>query len=384
MRFECPPAIERCLRDAARAKLGDGALRPVALKRAVTDRSLAYTSERDRLAEVAKTTMDLAARALFFTIADIPKPMVALAELAHAGLLPEASPLRVLDVGAGVGAMTFGLAAFLAQHGDPERVIEATLIDNDGAALELAADALSRLPSEYPTVRTKLVERDATSNDFAAGQVDLVLAGTLLNELAPEAHVGVALQMLSALRADGAVIIIEPALRETSRALHQLRDSIIEQSAASIFAPCTRTIAPCPALADEDDWCHEDRPTVLPQAARSISQGTGLRQQGLKFSYLTMRSRSKALVVAPDGAEALRVVSRPQKLKGRRECFACGNRGRVKLRLLKRNRTTDNRAMEDARRGDVVTVFGADQVGDERLDVSKDMKVSLSRPAKNG
>jgi len=311
--------------------------------------------------------------------------MVALAELANAGLMPLSTPLRVLDVGAGVGAMTFGVAAFLAQRGESDRIIESTLLDNDSAALELAADALVRLPATYPTVKPRIIERDATAvRDLGADQVDLVLAGTLLNELETSARIGVVHRMLKALRPGGAVIIIEPALRETARALHDIRDLIIRQSAAAIFAPCTRTSAPCPALADEADWCHEDRPTVLPPRARSISQATGLRDQGLKFAYLTLRERQSPLVEVPDGAEALRVVSRPQKLKGRRECFACGNRGRVKLRLLKRNRTMDNRAVDDARRGDVLTVINASEPGDDRLDVTKGMRVSLSRPAQNG
>src|SRR5439155_17805257 len=88
---------------------------------------------------------------------------------------------------------------------------------------------------------------------------DLVVMGTLLNELPAEARLSLVQRALAAVSPDGAVIVIEPALRETSRALHELRDAVLAGGHGFVFAPCTRTCAPCPALADPDDWCHEDR-----------------------------------------------------------------------------------------------------------------------------
>ena len=86
-----------------------------ALVDAVVDRSRRYTSEREALAAPADRNSDLAARALFFTIADAAKPALPLLELARAGHQPRwqhtrgRGPDRVLDQlwrgpGHGVGA----------------------------------------------------------------------------------------------------------------------------------------------------------------------------------------------------------------------------------------------------------------------------------------
>ena len=91
--------------------VGDARARDAALARAIVDRSQRYTSERDRPRDAgAIATRDLAARAAFFTIADAMKIAIPLGELAGRGALPARRPLRVVDLGAGCGAMTLGLA----------------------------------------------------------------------------------------------------------------------------------------------------------------------------------------------------------------------------------------------------------------------------------
>ena len=98
-----PRELEDAVYDAARAALGDGPLATPALTRAIVDRSTRYTSEREHLAK--SSVGDLAARAVFFTIADAMKVRIPLAELANRGALPARRPLRVVDLGAGCGAM---------------------------------------------------------------------------------------------------------------------------------------------------------------------------------------------------------------------------------------------------------------------------------------
>ena len=188
-------------------------------------------------------------------------------------------------------------------------------------------------------------------------------AGTVLNELDPASALDLVRRALAAVTDDGAVILIEPALRETSRALHRLRDQILEEGAATVFAPCTRRIAPCPALADPRDWCHEDRPLPLPPRAAELASATGLRDSGMKFSYLVLRRRPDPLVPEAAGRVALRLVSDPRKLKGRRECVGCGEGGWVQLRLLSRHRSPATRSLERARRGDVLVVPGPAPAG---------------------
>src|SRR5579863_8968180 len=104
--WQVPDALEDAVLAAARAIVGDDALAHAALARAVVDRSRRYTSARDELASPRDTRAALAARAAFFSIADAMKIAVPDGELAGRDALPARSPVRVVDLGAGCGAMT--------------------------------------------------------------------------------------------------------------------------------------------------------------------------------------------------------------------------------------------------------------------------------------
>src|SRR5579863_545057 len=109
MIWRVPVELEDAVYAAARAVVGDAPLAAGPLHRAIADRSRRYTSERDRLARPDDPIADLAARAAFFTVADAIKIAIPLAELAGRGALPAREPLRVIDLGAGCGAMSLGL-----------------------------------------------------------------------------------------------------------------------------------------------------------------------------------------------------------------------------------------------------------------------------------
>lgn len=372
--WRCPGEIERALWAAARAGLPASALREEALERAVIARSRRYTSDRDPPETSAggaaggahddaifdaSPEEDLAARALFFTVADAAKIQVPLAELRLRGLLPPTRPLRIVDVGAGAGAMTLGAIAALEPHS-----LEIRAFDRDRRALELLRAASAELPGAWrERVDIGVATTDVRHLELDASSVDIAFAGSLLNELRADEALSLVRELLGSLCESGALIIIEPALRESSRALHELRDCVIGEGLANVFAPCVRRAAPCPALELERDWCHEDRPTSLPERAARMARRTGLRRHGLKFSYLVLRRGDEGLVDAPpDGERAVRVVSQPRKLKGRRECYGCGDDGRSLVRLLKRNRSPSNRSFDRARRGDVLLMTGDNEI----------------------
>jgi ribosomal protein RSM22 (predicted rRNA methylase) len=353
------------------------------LVQAITERTALYTSEREKLAATVGTDLpspDLAARALFFGVADAAKISIPLQELHGRGLLPGGSSWRVLDLGAGAGAMGLGVLSFAADF-YPGLGLKIDAVDLDDKALSLYSEALRNLSQSDADIGESEIQSTTTSAiGFAIeeGAYDLVIAGTLLNELSESAASTLALRAMKGVSKSGALILVEPALRETSRALHRVRDTLIA-SDATIFAPCTRTKSPCPALADESDWCHEDRPGVLPSRARQLAAITGLRDSGLKFSYLVARHGSERLVESEE--QAWRVVSQPQRGKGQRECFACSDSGRHRLRLLKRNRTGANRIFDRARRGDVLLASLGEDLEAERVELAKTQAVQLVRPA---
>ena len=380
--------IEDALWEATSRRVRPADLRPGVLSQAIVARSRRYTSERDQIhASVAAGARDadLAARALFFTVADAAKIMIPLAELERASLLPAGEEISVLDLGAGIGAMSLGMLDYMHRRGilSGRRVV-IRAVDTSARALDLMADAVKILARRWEI--SVSVERECGDAIAAvsaarpvappvAGQTghrfDLVLFGGLLNELAAPERQSLVRGALAAARPHGSVVAVEPALRQTARDLHQLRDWVLEHGLAGIFAPCVRQTSPCPVLADERDWCHEDRVAVLPRQATRLAAATGLREHGLKFAYLVLRSEarpsSESLGSGVTGSLAgnlgnnqeqavFRIISRLHKTKGKVECFACGEAGRVLLRRLRRHRSPDNRPFERLSRGDIAAV----------------------------
>src|SRR5690606_37003605 len=123
------------------------------------------------------------------------------------------------------------------------------------------------------------------------GPYDLILLGLALNEdeaaAAEEARL---LRALCALLAPGgALIVLEPALRETTRALQRTRDLIAAEGGPFIAYPCPHA-APCPMLARERDWCHQELPLSLPPALARLAAASGLRDKKLTFASLVLRN----------------------------------------------------------------------------------------------
>jgi len=335
--------VEDALWAAARVELGDRVLKQRPLVPAIEWLSAQYTRERDSIGEDKNVAADLAARAVFFTVADAAKIAVPVSEMRVANALPASSPVRVLDVGAGCGAMTLGLLECL------DRDMAVTAIDNDAGALAILEHAIDQLD-----VDVALETRATDLRRYRPrGVFDLICVGSVLNELDEADAVALVELLLGQLADDGALIAIEPALRETSRRLHRIRDHVLGRQLGHVFAPCTRTAANCPALDDERDWCHEDRHWDLPKRLGQLTRATGLRQQRLKFSYLVIRRQPGTTA---GSRSALRVVSKLKKTKGASELWACDDAGRRKLRLQKRSRTDANRTFDRAKRGELLLV----------------------------
>jgi len=356
--WTAPAAVEDALWDAARRHLSADVVGGSALTGAVVDRSLRYTSEREHLASPTSglaADRDLAARALFFTVADVPKAAAVLAELEPS--LDGDAPLRVLDLGAGCGAMSLGLivhaaAAHAATGRAPPRPIAIEAIDRDPRALQILGDAVPAAAAALGVRATVATRRTDLPGPLPAGPFELVLAGSVLNELDEPAALALVRAALATLADDGALVIVEPALRATARALHRLRDAVLAAGLAHVFAPCTHA-APCPMLADERDWCHEERTASLPPRAARLAHVTGLRDGAMKYAYLVLRRRP-GHVGGLDSA--VRVVGHPHRSKGKLELPVCGAAGLIPLRLLSRHRADANRAVERARRGDVLQI----------------------------
>ncbi|MEW5739448.1 MAG: small ribosomal subunit Rsm22 family protein [Myxococcota bacterium] len=259
-------------------------------------------------------------------------------------------PRATLDLGSGPAPV-----AFAALDAGASGVVAA---DRSRSALELAK-ALAIEASEPLSTREWAPERP-----LPEGQFELITMGHVLNELFSGdigKRAALVEKVLERVTKGGTLLILEPALRETSRALLQVRDLLVSHGAV-VRSPCLWRGA-CPALVKPSDWCHAEREWRLPPMVEAIGRAAGLRKETLKMSYLALASRGEAWAEPPEG-QLFRIVSEPLEGKGRQRFMGCGPSGRVGLALQERHETERNRLFFKLRRGDVVRVTATEERGD--------------------
>ena len=369
-------AIEEIARRVGRRRFGAQQTSTARLARGIRETSRLYTSDRDPAGGVGEGRLSPAARLMFFTIADLPKLAFPLAELSRR-IPASPRPLRILDLGAGYGAQTVGLLAMLDRPG-AGRPLAIDALDHDGVALEILADLAGQvreqlglgLAAELRTATLDLARTDPPGHGY-----DLIVAGSLLNELPGPRQLPLARRLLSALDPRGLLVVLEPALRQTARPLHRLRDALIaDPGGPRVLAPCTHQ-GPCPMLDSPTDWCHERRPWDPPPGIRALASASGLRRHDLRWSYL-------ALALEPDPRESLpwRVVSDPLVSKGKLELFLCGPGGRLRAVRLNRDRSPGNRPFQQLRRGHLAWL-GQHALEGGRIRIGRETEVRGEDPA---
>lgn len=334
----------------------------------------------------------------YFLRVNLPKIRVPLAALLAAR--PDRwarRPLRVLDLGSGPGTALLGLCDFVRELPPHQRpsALELVAADQSRENLSDAAALLDRLAASDPrvpalrieTLRLDLVSDRAQLFPLVAadGRFDLVLAANVLGEIVREA--GGRLEAAEALvdaaaedvlAHDGAVVVLEPALRESARDLHRLRDRLLASRSLHVVAPCLHE-EPCPALAVERDWCVAELAWEPPPFVVALDRRTGLRKTSLKFAYLVLtREPSPA---EPSGA-CWRVVSDVLELKGERRVYLCAAGRWIVLGQLEREVSQTTASFERLRRGDLVEVHGLERRGSlHRLPASGSIRRLSEAPA---
>jgi ribosomal protein RSM22 (predicted rRNA methylase) len=364
-----PAALLSAIDAVARERFGAADLSGAALARAVRNVSAAYTQDRSELPALLGDRAALCARLRFYLPRDLPKIAAPLAELAAVGALPHGRKLRVLDLGAGLGATSLGAVRLLLAQPGVERVaIDA--IDRDAGALALASALAKRYAHDAGLAFAFEPRSDTVSHALLERLVppyDLIFFGFVLNELALEhadptsLQAGLLRRASALLAPGGAIVVLEPALRPQARALQRTRDALLAQGGPPyVFAPCLHAGA-CPLLVRERDWCHERLPQPLPEPIAAVAREAGLRDAELSYAYLTLHEAKRSLAeLAPDAQERLyRIVSAPLASKGKLELVLCGAGGATRARRLDRQASARNAPFEQCNRGCIARIDGA-------------------------
>lgn len=262
-------------------------------------------------------------------------------------LMPKRQSIRILDLGCGPGTALLAASEYIKTR-LPSKEVFLVGIERSSKALEAAKELFSfALPKNH---HVQLIRSDI-SNAFSLlknSSFDITIAANLLNELGEiKTQVRTVKNFLSI---SGLLILLDPALKNTSRELMELRDLFLEQGLGSVLSPCTHQFA-CPMLIKNPrDWCHFYLEWQRPKLIEHLDRLTGLDHRYLKMSYCILNKKIGTLF----NQNIWRAVSSPLISKGKREIFLCGNGKIIKVRRLDRNKTDSNRALSDVMRGDLV------------------------------
>ena len=336
------------------------------LCQSVAELSRLFTKDR---AERTRSYLDVASlRAgylAYFLPVNLAKVQALLDELPVDTLRePADRPLRVLDVGSGPGTAALALLDWMQQR--VPRAVEIVAVDQALPALQ-EAERLWRVYApltggRVATLNHLHVNLERTGSLEACkpeGPFDLIVMANALSELWREARDTIGSRvtfvrgLLDVLTPHGAMILLEPALRETSRDLHLVRDRLLEAGACTVYSPCLHD-GPCPALIKAGDWCHEERPWTPPAIVAAIDREVGFIKDALKFSYVILRKDGRTIV--PRSPDRYRVVSELREMKGEKRAWLCNETGRPEVGRQDRLRSEGNAAVDEWHRGAIIRV----------------------------
>jgi ribosomal protein RSM22 (predicted rRNA methylase) len=361
-------SVSPLLLDAINKLVEKEGLSHEALTRAVAQLSRLFTKERAELTGLyLEDPASAAAYLHYFLPVNLSKIQVLLDEL-PADTFGNNRRCSILDLGAGPGTGALALLDWSHEHfKDMANNLSVMVVDTSPAALRQA----ERLWESYcraagitgATLQAKEADLERPRNGLFRGQIqqagpyDLVILANCLNELSGsiDSRTSLVATALSLLTPQGTVMIVEPALRGTSRALHQVRDQLLAEKRCAVYSPCLHE-RNCPALLNPHDWCHEERAWVPPLSIQHIDRDVGFIKDALKFSYLLLRTDGKTVVERrPD---TFRMVSELRKLKGDTRAWLCNELGRTEVGKLDRAASGLNPAWDECQRGTIIRIEG--------------------------
>ncbi len=330
----------------------------------------AFTTERSaKFSGCYETPLDWITYGNFFFPQTYARTQLALSELTQfRGWKPAGNrPLKILDVGGGSGAALIAAVDTLAAQSENLN-FEATLLDQSELALKyyraLSRDRRKRSLFKTTIQQASLAEPEKWQN--TASKFDLILVSFSLGEAFHEKPGTEVLawldRMEDLLELGGILLILEPALKETSERLERLRNHAAATPSWHIWGPCLHRHH-CPLLEGKKFWCHEVRHWQVPPMVNRINTSLKRSVWDLKFSFLALGNTE--LSHHYSGSEYLRLLSPVAKGHGRLLLSGCNAAGvHAEYDILKRHLSKEQTAkIETLERGDIISLGTLETLG---------------------
>ncbi len=258
-------------------------------------------------------------------------------------------PLKVLDLGSGIGSAALAANDFLQEATGLAPQI--TCVDWSNNALQTVQELLPSAHCQHADLRSY----------HPSTQYDIILSSFAFNEAFPAQQ-----DALAALRtyhhslttnAPSFVLLLEPADRTSVPKLHALRSFLPE---LPVYAPCPHSLS-CPMIATQDGVCHDVRRFRPERAMTLLCRHLRGTVADVKYALLAFGRQNGPQADGFNDPEFLRLVGPFNKSKGLLTCRVCMGDGRLKrLEIPAAALETDRRhALLERERGDCAWLDGA-------------------------
>ncbi|NRA27839.1 MAG: class I SAM-dependent methyltransferase [Opitutales bacterium] len=233
---------------------------------------------------------------------------------------PQDRPVKILDLGAGLGAASTSLAQLCIDRFGSSSA-EIMMIDHSAEALLQAHGAVQALNSDGYTLSLLTQKGDFRKYDGLPNPkkdtFDLIVISFAINEAFGPGNDKKAYAWLRKLKPllnpQSLILIAEPAMRETSEQLYRISDRVAKDSIFEVWGPQLH-ISQCPAHYQDKFWTHEVREWSPPSSLKEINRTLWRSIEDLKFSYATFGNASATLFES--SKTFLRLVSPMSRMKG--------------------------------------------------------------------
>ena len=291
-----------------------------------------------------------------FLLPNAAKVLHCLNEAFKLGCLSKKDGVSILDLGCGPATASLATSLFFdrAKELSFAAVEQSKDILNDGKKIFESLDMHGRRFEAIPCV----IAPSKIGRTLGNRRFEIITIGNLLNELEDEELSFKLIHELitNHLTDDGVLIIIDPALKKTTRPLMGMRNRLLNENGnVDVIAPCLHG-QNCPMLIENDrNWCHFYLEWQRPEIIKQLDDLTGLDRRYLKMAYFIFHRSANDSRFTTHNSQHYRVVSSPLISKGKRELMLCGSNGELKRTMrVDREASERNSNFANAMRGDIV------------------------------